>query len=373
MAAKVLFSRTGPLRVVTLNSPKTLNALDLDMVRLLSQRFSKYSDNETIGAIILEGAKGTKAPSFCAGGDIVSLHNDASTPETRDKCTQFFLEEYTLNWMLKHHTTPIVSILDGITMGGGVGVSVHGAFRIATENTVFAMPECSIGFFPDVGLTHLLPSLPIGTYLGMTGERLKGREVVGAGIATHFVPESRLPALKQAISDAVIHHVGNSSPKIVELREVVQMAIETCAEEHTDPELTSVVSYQDEISQLFDVDLSKANAINIIVERLEESDSSWAESALKKIQTSSPFALQATRELFAHSKQGRADFSHQLSREFEATKAFMAHPDFVEGVSAAVIERRRPNFQSNDDESWIPIVQGGIESIDWRSRVEALK
>jgi|TARA_B110000208_G_C11703903_1_gene406856 enoyl-CoA hydratase/carnithine racemase len=367
-AQKVLFAKQSVLRVATLNSPKSLNALDLDMVRLLSKQFAIFEDNETIGALILDGAKSSKVKSFCAGGDIVNLHANASAPETRNKCTEFFLEEYTLNYMLKHYKKPIVSILNGITMGGGVGVSVHGAFRIATENTVFAMPECSIGFFPDVGLTHLLPSLPIGTYLGMTGERLKGQEVVDAGIATHFCHSTDVPYLLETINTAALHHTG-SYTNDADIFEVVELAINSVAIEGQPA--TSVKQNMNEIMKVFDVDLSTPEAIDNIAENLKESESDWSNSALKKMQAASPFALQATRELFSHSQKGTANFGEQLSREFEATKVFMAHPDFVEGVSAAVIERRKPEFGALEGE-WKPIVDGHTWPIDFQERVDAL-
>ena len=367
MLSKVLFTNSGTIRTATLNSPKTLNALDLDMVKLLTKQLNKFATNETVGAVILEGAKGAKTQSFCAGGDIVNLHTNASTPETRPKCTQFFLEEYTLNYMLKKYPKPLVSILDGVTMGGGVGLSVHGMFRIATENTVFAMPECSIGFFPDVGLTHLLPSLPIGIYLGMTGERLKGSEVVDAGIATHYIDSGNVSILKDVIEQATVHHVGKqSTPE--DLARVVKMAIETVA-----VDLAPTLKKRKEISKVFDVDLSKSDAIDVIKGRLLESKSEWSTSALKKIESASPFALQATRELFAKSKKGSNSFGNQLSREFQATKLFMEHPDFLEGVSAAVIERRKPDFEATNESQWESLVSQDVELIDWKKRVKHIE
>ena len=379
MASKVLFAnRQTSIRVCTLNSPKTLNALDLDMVRLLSHQLSKYAENETVGAIFLEGALGSKTKAFCAGGDIMNLHQNASKPETRGKCHDFFLEEYTLNYMLKHYNKPLISVLDGITMGGGVGVSVHGQFRIATENTVFAMPECGIGFFPDVGCTHLLPSLPLGTYLGFTGERLKGREVVDAGIATHFVSSDRIESLKHEVSEAVSHHVAGN-PGVVDVRQVVQNAIESVA--LATDEVSTLQKNAAAIAEAFDVDLSNTNAIETIVENLktmeresgEGVDTKWCTSALKNMSNSSPFALQATRELFHHSDQGASDFGVQLSKELKATETFMAHADFLEGVSAAIIDRRKPSFASLATKDFTPVLgNGGVDQVDWNKRVSEL-
>lgn len=379
-AAKVLFSnRQTAIRVCTLNSPKSLNALDLDMVRLLSNQLTKYSDNETVGAIFLEGAKGSKTHSFCAGGDIVNLHKNASNASTRKLCTRFFLEEYTLNYMLKHFNKPIISVMDGITMGGGVGVSVHGQFRIATENTVFAMPECGIGFFPDVGCTHLLPSLPLGKYLGFTGERLKGREVVDAGIATHFVHSNMIDSLKKEVSEAVSHHVRQDFPVVVDINDVVEKAIESVPAGDDGSDETSLSQNSDAIATCFDVDLSKTDAIDVIMDRLKklekdgendgENDTKWCTSAIKSISNSSPFALQATRELFHHSNEGESDFGVQLSKELEATKVFMEHPDFLEGVSAAVIERRKPTFEELSSE-WKPIISDNVKIVDWAKRIK---
>lgn len=179
--------KEGNVQKVILNRPKALNALNLPMIRKLTplykvataNRKAWQQDDET-SLILMKGA-GEKA--FCAGGDIVAI---AKGDEQVQR--QFFAEEYVLDYLTHTTTKPQVAILNGITMGGGVGLSVHGRYRVATPTTLFAMPETGIGFFTDVGGSHFLPRLPgfYGMFLGLTGHRLKGREVLDCGIATHY-------------------------------------------------------------------------------------------------------------------------------------------------------------------------------------------
>ncbi|KAH6570824.1 hypothetical protein BASA60_007547 [Batrachochytrium salamandrivorans] len=185
------------IRKFELDRPAAMNALNLDMVYAMTSQLQAWKDSDLCKVIVLSNVEGSRA--FCAGGDVKSLVKRASSgkQEDIDHSVKFMEEEYKLNHMIATLRKPFVSVMDGITMGGGVGLSVHGAFRIATEKTMFAMPETAIGLFPDVGGSFFLPRLDgeMGTFLGMTGHRLKGEEVFMAGIATHFVPSSRLPAL----------------------------------------------------------------------------------------------------------------------------------------------------------------------------------
>uniref|UniRef100_A0A8C0IRD5 3-hydroxyisobutyryl-CoA hydrolase n=1 Tax=Chelonoidis abingdonii TaxID=106734 RepID=A0A8C0IRD5_CHEAB len=192
--AEVLLEKRGCAGVITLNRPKALNAFNLSMIRQIYPQLKTWEkDPETFLIII----KGTGGKAFCAGGDIRVI-TDAG--KVGDRLAQdFFREEYTLNNAIGTCQKPYVALIDGITMGGGVGLSVHGHFRVATEKTVFAMPETAIGLFPDVGGGYFLPRLPgkIGYYLALTGFRLKGRDSQKAGIATHFVESEKLPALEK--------------------------------------------------------------------------------------------------------------------------------------------------------------------------------
>ena len=199
MKDDILFDRSGGLGLVLLNRPKALNALTLEMVDAFDRQLLAWADDAAVRAVVAEGA-GERA--FAAGGDIQRLceAGRAGDPYT----STFFWDEYILDWRVFHYPKPYVALIDGIVMGGGVGVSVLGSHRVATERTVFAMPETGIGFFPDVGATWFLPRLPgrLGLYLALTGARLGGADSYHAGIATHYVPSARLEDLKAALAAA---------------------------------------------------------------------------------------------------------------------------------------------------------------------------
>src|ERR1700722_12922245 len=198
-AADVMTRRDGRIGRILLNRPRVLNTLTLDMVRSFTATLADFRDDPHVHAVVIEGA-GDRA--FCAGGDIRALR-DGQLPGDRSGVEAFFREEYDLNLMISSYPKPYVALIDGICMGGGIGVSVHGPYRVATEHAMFAMPETAIGFFPDIGGTFFLPRLPgqLGVYLGLTGLRTTGANAVHAGFATHFVSRARLPALSAALAE----------------------------------------------------------------------------------------------------------------------------------------------------------------------------
>lgn len=195
-AAEVLLERRGCGGVITLNRPKFLNALSLNMIRQIYPQLKTWEQDPDTFLIIIKGAGGK---AFCAGGDIKAL---SEAKKARQNLTQdLFREEYILNNAIASCQKPYVALIDGITMGGGVGLSVHGQFRVATERSLFAMPETGIGLFPDVGGGYFLPRLQgkLGYFLALTGYRLKGRDVHRAGIATHFVDSEKLRVLEEEL------------------------------------------------------------------------------------------------------------------------------------------------------------------------------
>src|SRR5437763_11758719 len=191
----ILFGREGDVATVTLNRPQALNAFTLAMYRRFDPMLRTWADDPGIRAVLIRGA-GERA--FCAGGDVRAIY-EAGRGISGDRAltSTFFREEYELIRRIHRYPKPYVAIIDGITMGGGAGVSVNGAFRIATERTMLAMPETGIGLFPDVGATRFLNLCPghIGRYLGLTGVRLGPSDALYCGFATHFVPRERVPAL----------------------------------------------------------------------------------------------------------------------------------------------------------------------------------
>src|SRR6185436_14133061 len=195
------FDRRGTAGLVTLNRPLALNAVTLGMVRAFTHQLQEWRDDPSITRVVLTAAGGR---AFSAGGDIRALY-DAGTTGHHNEMLAFYGEEYVLNTMIKHYPKPYVALIDGIVMGGGVGLSVHGSHRVAGDRFLFAMPEVSIGFFPDVGATWFLPRLPgeLGAYCALTGERLSAADGVVAAVATHRVSTARLPELADALCTAV--------------------------------------------------------------------------------------------------------------------------------------------------------------------------
>ncbi|XP_056863061.1 3-hydroxyisobutyryl-CoA hydrolase 1 isoform X1 [Raphanus sativus] len=202
--SQILVEEKPSVRILTLNRPKQLNALSLNMVTRLLQLFLAYEDDPTVKLVILKG----QGRAFCAGGDVSAVVRDIGLGKWR-RSADFMSLEYTLNYVMATYSKAQISILNGIVMGGGAGVCIHGRFRIATENTVFAMPETALGLFPDVGASYFLSRLPgfFGEYVGLTGARLDGAEMLACGLATHFVPSTRLTALQEDLC-----RVGSSDP-----------------------------------------------------------------------------------------------------------------------------------------------------------------
>jgi enoyl-CoA hydratase len=313
--ATVIARRDGRVGRILLNRPKALNALDLAMIRACSDSLRTWRDEPHVHAVVIEGA-GDRA--FCAGGDIRALR-DQQVAGDRASVDQFFTEEYALNLMIANYPKPYVALIDGICMGGGIGLSVHAPYRVATEHAAFAMPETAIGFFPDIGATYLLPRLPgqLGLYLGLTGLRVTGGDAVHAGLATHFVPRARLAELSTALA---------------------RDGVAALAEFAEPPPAFSLAEHLEQINYSFG-----AETVAGIVARLEAitaaTDGQWAKPALKALRTVSPSALHWT--LLALRRGGDLNLPQALDAEFRLTRTTMAHTDFAEGVRAMVVDKDR--------------------------------
>ncbi|KAH7525241.1 hypothetical protein FEM48_Zijuj06G0204200 [Ziziphus jujuba var. spinosa] len=204
---QVLVEEKAFVRTLTLNRPRQLNALSSQMISRLLELFTAYEDDSNVKLIIVKG----KGRAFCAGGDVAAVVHEMNKGKWR-LGAEFFRKEFILNYLLATYSKPQVSILNGIVMGGGAGVSIHGRFRVATEKSVFAMPETALGLFPDIGASYFLSRLPgfFGEYVGLTGSRLDGAEMLVCGLATHFVPSTRLSLLEEALCKA-----NSSDPAII--------------------------------------------------------------------------------------------------------------------------------------------------------------
>ncbi|XP_075286073.1 3-hydroxyisobutyryl-CoA hydrolase, mitochondrial [Opisthocomus hoazin] len=318
--AEVLLEKRGGAGIITLNRPKTLNALNFSMIQQIYPQIKAWEQDPETFLIII---KGTGEKAFCAGGDIRVIRDAV---KAGDRLVQdFFRGEYTLNNAIGTCKKPYVALLDGITMGGGVGLSVHGHFRVATERTLFAMPETAIGHFPDVGGGYFLPRLSgkIGYYLGLTGFRLKGRDVLKAGIATHFIESEKLPALEKDLIALKSPSTENIADLLnsYHLKSKVDLEKEFVLDEH-----------MEKINSIF-----SANSMEEIVEKLKQDGSPFAIKQLETIKKMSPTSLKiALRQL----REGASmSLQEVLTMEYRLSQACMRGHDFYEGVRAVLIDR----------------------------------
>ncbi|XP_071072318.1 3-hydroxyisobutyryl-CoA hydrolase, mitochondrial isoform X2 [Dasypus novemcinctus] len=329
-AAAVLLERKGCAGVITLNRPKFLNALNLNMIRQIYPQLKKWEQDPETFLIII---KGTGGKAFCAGGDIREV---SEAEKAKQKLSQdFFREEYMLNSAIDSCQKPYVALIHGITMGGGVGLSVHGQFRVATENTLFAMPETSIGLFPDVGGGYFLPRLQgkLGYFLALTGFRLKGRDVQRAGIATHFVDSEKLGLLEEDL-------LALKSPSKENIADVLETYHTKSKIDQDKPFILE--EHMDKINRWF-----SANTVEQIIENLQQDGSSFALEQLKVINKMSPTSLKITlRQLMEGSSK---TLQEVLTMEYQLSQACMRGHDFHEGVRAILIDKdQSPKWKPAD-------------------------
>ncbi len=307
--------REGGLALVTLDRPAALNALTLEMIELLDGWLSGWADDPGVRVAAIEGAGGR---AFCAGGDVRALHEAGRRGD--DLVRRFYAREYRLNYRIKTFPKPFIAFMDGIAMGGGVGVSVHGSHRIATERSLFAMPEAQIGLFTDVGATWFLPRCPgrIGFYLGLTGTRIGAADMLLAGLATHGMESRRWPDLVEALALAEPADVS----AIIERHAAA-------------PDGPAVLPERREgIDRCF-----AAPTVEAILAALDGEESAWTGEAAAAMRRASPTSLKVT--LAALRGAARLDFAEALRMEYRLSQHFMRGRDFFEGVRAAVIDKDR--------------------------------
>lgn len=313
---EILFDVAGHTARVLLNRPKALNALTHEMCVRFRRQLQVWAADDTVRALVIQGA-GDKA--FCAGGDIRKLYDEGRIGG--DYPFAFYGDEYRLNAAVFHFPKPYIAILNGIVMGGGVGVSAHGSHRIVSDNVMFAMPETGIGLFPDVGGSYFLPRCPgeIGLYLGLTGHRLKAADMLYAGLAEAYVPARRLDDLVAALSDGDVDDV------------VAGFA--------GDAGEAPLAEHRDAIDRHFAPD-----SVEAIVESLESDPSDWAAKTAQTIAGKSPTSLKVT---FRQLRQGAAkDFDDCMRMEWRMVNRIIAGHDFYEGTRAVVIDKdQAPDWQ----------------------------
>ena len=316
MTDELIAKKTGRIGQISLNRPKAIHALNLAMCEGMIAALQDWADDDEVEAVIIDHADGR---GFCAGGDIRMLA-ESGAKEGADKgkdARQFFHTEYRLNHLMFTYAKPIIAFMDGITMGGGVGISQPAKFRVSTENTRFAMPETGIGLFPDVGGGWYLPRLEgrAGQYLALTGARLKGEECLALGLATHYLPSQKLVDAKARIAESPARIAG------------------ILAELSVIPPESAIMADMDKINRLFTADIYED-----ILAALQADNSEWAMKTIDTLGTKSPQTCKvALRQL----KEGAAmpDFAAQMKQEYAIGARVVQMHDFIEGVRALIIDK----------------------------------
>lgn len=316
---ELVVATEGGLGVIRLNRPKALNALTLDMVRLMSAALDRFEADASVGVILLEGA-GERG--LCAGGDIRGLYQSIRAGGDLGKV--FWREEYILNARIASLKKPYVAFMDGMVMGGGVGLSAHGAHRVVTEKTQLAMPETGIGFFPDVGGTWLLSRAPgeLGTYYGLTGQSMTGMDAIRCGMADGLVPQEKLGDVRQALV-RLGSHANNGMVRGVLAHYML-------------PRGPAPV---DEHRKLIDAAMARDSVADII-SAFERDFSEFSQGIAKSLRAKSPTSLKVALRLLREARTSTS-LRQCLVREYGAALEIFINHDFPEGIRAAVIDKDR--------------------------------
>ncbi len=349
--AEVITGVSSGLGRITLNRPEALHALNTSMCAAMTEALLAWRDDSSVRAVMIEHMEGTRG--FCAGGDIRVLADSGKTDGAEARA--FFFTEYRLNHLLFTYPKPIVAIMDGVTMGGGVGISMPATFRIATERTTYAMPETGIGLFPDVGGGWYLPRKPgqVGMWLALTGARLKAADCIAAGIATHYVDSSKLAELKQAITALLPREEGweegrttgrsasidalNSDGPLPQPPPQGEGALiaQTLDAFTTDPGALKELAPEnrERIDRIFALD-----SVEAIIAALEADGSDWSKAQLATLATKSPQTLKVT---FRQLREGAAmqSFADEMRQEYAIASRVVMRHDFREGVRALIVDK----------------------------------
>ncbi len=312
MTEDVLISTDGRIGRLSLNRPKAIHALNLPMCQTMIAALVKWREDDAVEAVVIDHSEGR---GFCAGGDIRMLAESGA--KDGKEARQFFHTEYRLNHLLFTYAKPVVAFMDGITMGGGVGISQPAKYRVATENTRFAMPETGIGLFPDVGGGWYLPRLEgrVGVFLALTGARLDGAECLALGLATHYLPAEKLSEAKARIAQ----HPDRIGGILGELSVTAPPA--------------GIIQHLDRINRLF-----ASDTYEDILAALEADGGEWAVKELATLHGKSPQTCKvALRQL----KEGAEmhDFTAQMTQEYAIGSRVVAMHDFIEGVRALIVDK----------------------------------
>jgi len=343
MSDDVLLETRGPVGVVTLNRPKALNALDLAMCRVLLPRLEAWAADPEVKAVVIRGAGGR---AFCAGGDVRAVAASVVEAAPRERSgerlsREFFRAEYSLNHRIHHFGKPYVSLVDGICMGGGLGLSIHGSHRVVTERLVLAMPETAIGLFPDVGGGWFLPRFPgeSGTYLGLTGARCNAADAMWLGYGTHFVESARLDAVLDALVGAPW---GRGSAHAV--------VDGVLADFHADAGTSVLATQHAAIDRCF-----AAERVEDIQQALEAEGSTWAQETWATLLRMCPTSLKVS---LRQVRMGRTrGYDEMAGVEYRLSQSMTARADFREGIRAVLVDK-------DNKPRWHPGTLGDVSDAD---------
>ena len=326
MTDDVLITAERGVGRLRLNRPGAIHALTTEMCEVMSEALLRWRSDPDIQAVVIDHFEGR---GFCAGGDVVMLAKSGAGD--LHKAREFFFAEYRLNHLLFTYDKPTVAIMDGITMGGGVGIALPCTYRVATANTRLAMPETSIGLFPDVGGGWYLPRLPgrIGQYMALTGTRLDGGDCAYFGLATHFVAAPGLEELIERIHQAPDRVMGT-----------LGAAAETAPDSKLSENLAA-------INRIF-----ASDSLEKILDSLEADDTEWAEHELVTLRTKSPLSCKVSLRLLAEGAE-RASFADEMRSEYALAGRVVQTHDFREGVRALLIDK-------DNAPDWDPPIPEGV-------------
>jgi len=315
----VVVRREGAAGVLRLNRPKAINALTVEMARDIAAALDSFEADPGVSLVLLEGA-GERG--LCAGGDIRGLYE--SSKAGGDLGAVFWREEYIVNARIPVYPKPYVAYMDGLVMGGGVGLSAHGPHRIVTEKTKIAMPEVGLGFFPDVGGTWLLSHTPgeLGTYYALTGQTMSGADAIYAGLADVLINSANWPALRDVLTNAPLRATANDVRAIMQGYAVKDVA-------------PSIEQHREQIDRCFAFDTMEE-----IVAALKQDGSEFALATLKALSDKSPIGLKVTLKLLRLGRSSKS-LKECLVREYGAALVVFESAEFIEGVRAAVIDKDR--------------------------------
>jgi enoyl-CoA hydratase len=331
----------GALRRITLNRPQALNAITLDMVATMTALLRAWADDPAVGVVLLDGAGGR---AFAAGGDIRALY-DAAKAGDKKLPEKFWATEYRLNVLIARYPKPVIALMDGVVMGGGVGLSAHASHRIVTERSSVAMPEVAIGYFPDVGACFVLARAPgfTGTYLALTGARAAAADAISCGLADLHIPAARLSELSAALATARGTHD-------------VKARLDKFSVPATAGRLAAARFW---IDRCYGTD-----SVEEIFDRLAHSDQDEARDALETMRKVSPTSLKITlRNIRSALSFDRVEQS--FAQDYRVSLACVAEHDFIEGIRAAIVDKdRNPLWRPDTLEAVTPdIVERHFRSL----------